>query len=216
MHRETLSDLLSLLLIAAVFVALLCWWRLPRPCPRLLQRAGLLIGAALVLEVTGLVLRVQGAQNNVLYNGFLVFEFGMMLWLIATAERGLQRPAALAGMVGVAGFVWSIMEQGGLHLLSTNAILIFCLLLAPLLVRLLYLQAQQSQLPLTRLGSFWFFLGSFLYFVGLVPLIGAVRLVYAHDRELAASLWLVIPVLAILRYAFYARACRLGPPALKP
>ena len=203
------SDLLSLSLVAVLVLTMVLWYRIPAPRPRLFRQAAWLFSAALLLEIWGFLARLKGWDNDVGYNLFQLYEFIVMLLLIRTAEPTLHRSVLWAGLIGVAGFVWRIRAQGGLGLLSADAIVIFAFLLSTLLVRSLFLLAKKCDTPLHRLPAFWFFFGCFLYFVGLVPLIAGIHLVYTSDRPLAAAIWFLVPILAILRYAFAAWACRL-------
>jgi hypothetical protein len=200
-------DVLSIVLVLVVGLTVINWLSMPRPRPPVMQRAGWLFWAALLLETVGFLSRIWGWNNNTGYNLFQPMEFVLVLLLVRTAEPSLHRWVLCLGTVGLGAFAWSIHAQGGLELLSANAILVFCALLTIVLVRLLFLMARKSTVPLQRMPTFWLFLGCLLYFAGLVPVIGGVRLIYDRDPALAAALWMVVPVLAILRYVLATWAC---------
>ncbi len=144
-----------------------------------------------------------------MYNIFQVWEFFLVLEMARVAEPSLGRSVRVIGAVGLGGYIWSIYEQQGLLLLSGNAILLFGLLSTVVLVRVLFLMASTSTIPLQHRSTFWLFLGCLLYFAALGPLIGGLRLIYAQDEALVAALWGAVPILAILRYALAAWACHL-------
>lgn len=206
------TDVLSGLLISTLAVAVICSLRIPQPRPPVLRWAGWLFLAAFLLEAGGLITRSWGWNNNAAYNLFQPLEFVLLLALIRTAEPSLHRSVVCIGAIGLVACAWSLHAQGGLQLLSVNAILVFGVLLTVLLVRLLFLMARKSVVPLQQVPTFWFFLGCLLYFAGVVPVIGGIRLIYDRNPVLAAALWTVIPILAILRYALAIWACLLARP----
>jgi hypothetical protein len=125
-------------------------------------------------------------------------------------RAGSIRPTAgILGLFGSVAFIAILWQQGTWSLLMTDAILLFSASLSILLMRVLYLQAKHSDEAIHRLPAFWLFMGSLVYFGGLVPTIGGIRLLYGIDPVQAAQLWFVVPILAIVRYALTAWACYL-------
>jgi hypothetical protein len=203
-------DVLSAILIATVAFTFVAWMAIQEPRPPLLQKAGALFLSALLLEIGGLVTRLMGWNNNIAYNLFQPLEFLLLLRMVRSIEPSLVRLVRLIGALGLIACGWSIYSQRGLQLLSVNAILVFGVLLTILIARLLFFMAKKSAVSLQKLPEFWFFLGCLLYFSGIVPVIGGIRLVYDYDPVLAATLWSVVPILAILRYGLATVACLLA------
>lgn len=175
----------------------------------LFVRAGWLFIVAMALELGGCITRFYCWNNTPVYNAFQLYEFLLMLMLIVTTEPTLRPTAGKLGLFGSVAFIAILWQQGTWSLLMTDAILLFSASLSILLMRVLYLQAKHSDEAIHRLPAFWLFMGSLVYFGGLVPTIGGIRLLYGIDPVQAAQLWFVVPILAIVRYALTAWACYL-------
>lgn len=204
------TDVLSLLLVISVALTVLFWWRIPRPRGQFLDRAKWLFFTAFILELGGFITRFYCWNNAPVYNVFQLYEYILVLVLIATVEHTLMRTARILGLIGAVAFIVVVIRQEGLFLLATDAILLFSAILSVLLMRMLYLQAKHSETALYRVPAFWFFMGCLVYFGGLIPTIGGIRLQYLIDPVLAQQLWIVVPILAIVRYALSALACYLA------
>jgi hypothetical protein len=204
------TDILSLILVGALALTVFLWWRIPEPREPLFRRAGLLFGLALALEMGGMITRQWCWNNTPVYNVFQLVEFILLLVLLTTAVPGLRTAALVVGVAGAFAFGASLLRQGGWTLLATDAILVFGILLSLGLMRALFLLAKDSDVPLQRLPVFWLFMGCLVYFGGLVPTLGGIRLLYERDIALAADLWAVVPILAIVRYLLAAWACLLA------
>lgn len=205
-----LPDTLSLVLVLSVALTLVLWLRVPRPRGSLLENAGWLFLAAFVLELSGFITRFYCWNNAPMYNAFQLFEFVMVLLLIATAEPSLKRIAWVLALLGTAAFIVIMVRQGDMAILATEAILVFSTILSFMLMRSLYLLAKHCEVPLHRLPAFWLFMGCLVYFGSLVYMLGGIRLIFAMNKTVAHEFWFIIPSLAIIRYLFTAWACHLA------
>ena len=104
---------------------------------------------------------------------------------------------------------WSTWLHGGVNTLLTEGAVVIALVLALLTVAFLVDLARQSEQVLQRVPVFWLFMGLLVYFGGLLPVVGLVRVLYVQFPELAARLWTILPVLTVVRYLLAAQACRL-------
>ncbi len=198
----------SLALLVTAAFALWQWSLVPAPRRSLFGRSGLLMGVAIILAAIGMVTTLYGVNNSLLYNLFSLFEFLLilsMLTLTMPAWRGLVGVACAAGVLAMLGNAW---VDNPVDFLLTEGILLMALILSVLLLAVLWRLAETSDDPLPRVPEFWLYMGFLLYYGGLIPVIGMSRYLYAENPALANRLYVIMPVLCILRYVLTALSCR--------
>ena len=91
---------------------------------------------------------------------------------------------------------------GDITFLLTEGLITMAALATGWSVFTLWKLAGAGDLPVWRHPYFWFFLGTMVYFGGIVPYVGMMRYLYANDPDLTRLLYRIIMVLAIARYLF--------------
>ena len=91
--------------------------------------------------------------------------------------------------------------------LLTDAIMITALLLTIAILGTLWRLADSSERPLHREPMFWLLIGLLAYFGGLFPIIGPLKYLQATSPTLSFNLYLIINLLAVLRYLLTGVAC---------
>jgi phosphate starvation-inducible membrane PsiE len=200
----------SLLMIISIAIALWQWALLPRPRSRPFVVVGIIIIAALIVEVIGLITNYFNINNNVPYN-----LFGLLEALLVIHFIGLLRPAwkwllaAMASII-VSAFLINFRVMGSVSAgLAVEAILLNSFLLSVLLMATLWWLAQESAVPMHKVPMFWVLVGLLLYFAGIVPCIGGYEILF-KQYEVGHRVFHIVQGLCIIRYLFTAYACRLA------
>lgn len=201
---------LHLILVACIAVSNILWWRRPRASGKIGPWIGALLAAALSVEVAGQTLRLSGLINAPVYNLFTMVEFAMILRII-----GLVRPKDswwLTGslLIGTGMMVLNYIQQGHLGFFLTHGIITQSVIAILWCGLGLWTLAQRTSGTIWKAPLFWFFMGTMLYFAGIIPYLGFLVPLYEHDRHLTALLYNIITVVAITRYLFTAWACHLA------
>lgn len=196
----------QIVLLIAIGLALASYQRIPKPRARVLRVAGLLTGMALVLEVVAFALALPKLNNTYLYNMFIPLEFLFVLSIIHALRQVSGRFILVSLLIGLAGLVANMLLINPRYSMLFEAGVIIALLLSVLLFTSLWGLANTSAIALQRIPAFWLLLGLFIYFAGLVPVVGLARFIGQRDPALASSLWTIMPVLATTRYLLAAYA----------
>jgi len=204
-----MSFLLSILLLLSIGLALLSVWRVPGPRPPLFRLLGVLTVLALLVELVGLVTAVQRINNSLVFNLYIFTEVLLVPAMVYT-QRPQWKPWLLGATVGALIVLgWNAATLGLTTLVLTTAAVSNALIFVVLLLALLWHLANSSSVALHRSPPFWVFMGMLVYFGGLVPVVGSVPVIHAHDQRLAAVMWHILPVLASVRYLLAAYGCKL-------
>ncbi|HEY0977113.1 MAG TPA: hypothetical protein VGE21_06545 [Flavobacteriales bacterium] len=202
--------LLSLSLIIAMLIALICWAGARRAGGSFIKWSGALLICALVVEVIALVLRSCGLHNTLLYNIFTCIELLFFLRLVKVMVPDRKRAVTMSGAVGLIAMAVNYVRYKEPDFLLTEGIIIVAAIMTGWSMVVLWRAAQHSERPLIRTPSFWFYMGAMVYFGGIVPFVGMMFYLYQNDRHLTALLYGIINVLAVLRYLLTAWAYRLA------
>lgn len=203
-------NVLALLLITSILTAFHFWLRSNGVPGRSGRWVGTLVVAALMVEAGALLLRVWGLPNVVLYNLFTGLELVLFVRLFL-ALLPEQRGWAMAALVlGIAAMVINLCFERGDRFLLTESIITVAAINTGLSIVALWHLSQRNDRYLWRLPLFWFYMGTLIYFGGIVPFVGMMRFVYRNDADLARVLYWIITALAITRYLLTARACYLA------
>lgn len=199
--------LMTTIMLLAITLALGVWLAIPRPRTSVFWWLGLLIGWVLVVESAGFYSVHMNLGNSVLYNVSATVEFLLLLKLLHAHRPAWRRPLIAAAVLGVGAMGWCVVYGDPMEFIQVEAILTGSLLLVFFLLAALWDMARTSNEALQRVPTFWLFMGLLLYFGGLVPVIGLIRLVYSNNEELATQLYLIMSALCTLRYLITAYAC---------
>lgn len=202
--------LMRIALLVAIGLALLAWMAARRAGDRFGSWLGALIAIAFVVELVAFVMREIPVPNTILYNAFGIVEFLVFLRLVAFMEP-LQREAlVITAVIGLGAMAGSYALHKDLDFLLTEGMIVMAALLVGWSLLVLWRLAQRSGEPLWRLPVFWLFMGALVYFGGIVPFVGMMRYLYQNDLQSSRLLYLIILVMAVLRYLFTAWACSLA------
>lgn len=205
----------TLLLLAALILAITAWWRIPPPRGRSFNCAAAVTFLALPLEAFGYISTLFQYNNSSYYNAFVLVEFILVVSMVYSDR--LRTPGfgfTVAG--GVTCFLLNLSFVDPRAEMLIEAIVATSLLLAVTIFHHLWRLANTSQLPVHRSPTFWLLTGTLLYFAGLPPVVTIARFVYAQDTSLAAKLWTVVPLLCALRYIMIAYAFHLARQERRP
>jgi len=211
--------LLSLLKHLLFLPALFAWWRVGPLRPRWAQWAGAQLVASIAVEVIGLATRMQGINNQWIYNLYLVVEFTTLCAMILclAPDRNRARVRTVVGVVVYAvAVVVNVRSNGSVRVFATQALLVGGLVLALLALVVMYRLADTSTVRLARLPAFWMLLSVMLYFLCIIPVFGLYNYFAVRNEQLARVIYSMNDVLFVLRYGLFAWSMVLLRGALKP
>lgn len=202
--------ILHTLLVICVAVSIILWWKRPRAAGRVGPWIGTLLFAALTVEISGQALRLSGHFNAPIYNLFTMVEFALVLRIV-----GMVRPQdawwlTASLLFGAGMMVVNFVQQGHLDFFLVYGIIVQSALAVIWFSLALWTLAQRTSRPIWQEPLFWFFMGTMLYFAGIIPYLGFLTPLYKHDQPLSSLLYRIITVVAITRYLFTAWACHLA------
>jgi len=202
--------ILHTLLVICVAVSIILWWKRPRAAGRVGPWIGTLLFAALTVEIAGQALRLTGHFNAPIYNLFTMIEFALVLRIV-----GMVRPQdawwlTASLLFGAGMMVVNFVQQGHLEFFLVHGIIAQSALAIIWCSLALWTLAQRTSRPIWKEPLFWFFMGTLLYFAGIIPYLGFLVPLYEHDQPLSRLLYRIITVVAITRYLFTAWACHLA------
>ncbi len=196
----------SLLLTAAMSTALVAWWRARGLGGAFLRWSGVLVVVAFAVETAGVAIRTAGHPNTWLYNSFTVVEFLLMLRLVACLLPQRRTALAVTAALGLLAMGVAYLRSGSTVFLLGEGIILLAAITCAWSLAALWSVAQRVDRPIIGSPSFWFFLGTLVYFGGIVPFVGMMRMLYANDPERTRLLYWIIIVLAMVRYLLAAFA----------
>jgi len=196
------------LMLLSMFVLLWTIWRIPAPRARSWSLVALLTIPAMATEVYGLLWTYLGEKNISIYLAYTLLELTIVLLLARQQEPTWSRLLWIIGLFSLSGFIFNYEVNEGLEFMLTEGLLEACMLSILVLV-ILWRMAATSVVPLQLRPEFWLFMGLLIYFGGLIPVIGAARIVYERDQPLSQALWSILPVLCVIRYVLTAYGCTL-------
>ncbi|MCB9170002.1 MAG: hypothetical protein H6594_06580 [Flavobacteriales bacterium] len=198
-------------ILVAIVLALIACAGIPRPRGRVFTLLGVGLLAALIVEtfgMWGLVVRPE-VPNMYAYNLYMAVELVVLLLLLHAHKPAWGRWYLAAGGLVVVVAARELTTYDPVRQLLTPAVLVDAILMTLLLVALLWDMAQRSTVPLQRMPRFWLFMGLLVYFGGLVPIIGLTPYLVDLDPHLAARIYVIMPILATVRYLLAAVAALL-------
>lgn len=197
-------------MLLAMCIALGFWFRVPAPRNRLFRTLGLLIALGISVEVIGFLLNLHGTSTATMYNVFVLVECFVVLRMVALVHaRWRWFAVGGAGVATLAMGIALVANGGNFALLIERGVVSIALLLTVFCLGVLWQLAQTSTVALHRVPAFWIFMGLLVYFGGMSPLMTMVNHLYHTDPELAKQLYVIMPVLCILRYVLITVACKL-------
>lgn len=205
-----MERLASAVLLLVIGMAMFARHRTRRAHGRFGHWLGILIGTALVVETTGVVLATIGVANTWMYNSFAVFEFLVFLRLVWLVLPAYHMALLTTAAVGLGGFVYSYSMHPGHVYLLTEGIILVASISSGWSLFVLWQLAQRSGTPLWQQPLFWFFMGTLVYFGGIVPFVGMMPYLHRNNVALTRTLYVIITAVAIVRYLFTIRACVLA------
>ena len=197
------------LMLVAIGLTLVAWWRIPPPRPRVFVLLGIIAALALPLEVFGYLTTLLDVNNSVAYNLFTWTEFLLVLGMVRSSHTKLRTATWVVAVVGTVGMIWDHSMVNGMYNMLIEGIMLMAFLLALLFALALWNMANTSTVALHRVPEFWLYMGMLAYFGGLPPVVAAARFVYTQDTDLVKTLWTIVPVLCTLRYLLAAHAAQL-------
>jgi len=197
-------------MLLAMCIALGFWFRVPAPRTPLFHALGVLIAGGIAVEAIGFLLNLHGNSTATMYNVYVLLECFIVLRMVALVHAP-WRWFALGG-AGVATLAMGlalVANGGNFSLLIERGVVSIALILTVSCLGVLWQLAQTSTVALHRVPAFWIFMGLLVYFGGMSPLITMVNHLYRTDPQLAKQLYLIMPLLCIIRYGLIALACKL-------
>lgn len=201
--------LTCLTLLSAIGFAMFAWWSIPRRVDSTFGYFGWVVSLAFGTELVCYLAVLVEVKNVLLYNVFFGVEFFLMLAMVQAQAPRLRWPALLAAVVGGAAIVLSLARVDPRTVLMLEAILPMALSVSLLTVAALLDMAMREEVVLQRHPAFWLFMGTVVYFGGLLPVVGTSREIYQRYPDLYMFLWAIVPFLAVIRYILAGYACRL-------
>lgn len=198
------------ILIGAMALALINWLRTSRSAGRPGPWIGAIIISALVVEVAGLGLAINARPNTVLYNLHAPVEFALFMRLVHLRLPRLGRWIVTSVIAAVLVMCANQWWYHGQVFLLVEGMIMLAVMATIWSALVLWNMAQVSQQALWRAPLFWFFMGCMIYFAGIVPFVGMMRLLYQNDPALTRLLYHIIITVAVVRYLFTAWACHLA------
>lgn len=198
----------AVLLLSALTLALICAWCVPRPRGAFYTRLLALTVVEWAVELTGAVTAHLGVRNVLLYDLYIAVEFTMLMDLVRLLRPGwtvVLRIALAIGLLTVAYGTW----QNGWSGFAWEGIFTIGVLCSAVFLWLLVDLARTSTEPLWRLPVFWLFTGLLLYFSGIVPFIGAAKILHTLDRQQYRTMHLIVTALAMVRFVCTALSCHM-------
>jgi hypothetical protein len=203
-----MTSAVTMILVMVVAYAMLL--RVPRHRWRLHGLLHASIGLALVVEVVGRVMASNSMNSIALYNLFLPVEFLLVLGMVAQVRPAWRWRLVAGAAIGLAGWAGCWIMTRSLSFLLIEGALLISLVLSFTLMATLWSLANTSERPLARVPEFWLYMGMLVYFGGMMPVVGLVKFIFDQDPLVAARLWMILPVLCMVRYALTAYACRMA------
>jgi hypothetical protein len=203
----SLYHLRTLLVLAAIGLALIFFLRLPKPRLPLFKWMGLLTALTFVVELFGYLSALSHSTNVPVYNAFVFAEFAMVLIMVRAQHPGWKRPLAAVAVVGLVGFACNAWLVDPAHDILFESAVWLSLLLSGVIGALLWRMANTSDQDLRKVPAFWLLTGMLLYFIALPPIVGLARYLRTLDLEMASTLWTIMPLLCTARYLLTAYAC---------
>lgn len=209
MSIETIMLVRHLSVVVSVQFALVCCLLVPgwRSSPYRWVLPPLAVAS--LLETAGTWTSQLGINNTVLYNLYLPIEFVLFLMLIQQLHPEWRVRIRVAMVLGLAAWAASWWMNEPTAFLLTDAIMITALLLTIAILGTLWRLADTSDRPLQREPLFWLLIGLLTYFGGLFPIIGPLKFIEKTSPLLSFNLYLIINLLAVLRYLLTGVACLL-------
>jgi hypothetical protein len=206
MAHFTLHTLLVICVAASLFI----WSRRPRASGKVALWIGALLLAALLVEIAGRLLPLSGRINAPVYNLFTMLEFALVLRIV-----GVVRPRDswwLTGslILGTGMMAYNFVQQGNLDFFLVYGIITQSALAILWSSLGLWSLAQRTTRQVWKAPLFWFFMGTTLYFAGIIPYLGFLVPLFKQNPPLSVVLYNIITVVAITRYLFTAWACHLA------
>ncbi len=166
-----------------------------------------LLCADLLAELYGNYTAHQGLRNTTFYNAFAVFEFLLVLRLLATLRPGNKWPFTITALLGLAGWYWSWSRWRSFDFLLTEGVSIASLMLTIWALVLLWKLSEESRVPLAKVPEFWVLTALLVFYGSLFPIIGPLRMLYEDAPQLAFYLYVIIQVLSVVRYGLIGYGC---------
>lgn len=201
------SNIPTMIVVIAPTLAFLGCLRIHRPRRRFFSALLLLLGLDSLAELVGYYIAKQGLHNTPIYNVFVVVEFLVVLRLLATQKRGKKWPFIITAALGLAGWCWSWSRWRSLDFLLTEGVSIASLLLTIWILVFLWQLSEESRTPLAKVPEFWVLTALLVFYGGLFPIIGPLRLLYEDSPQLAYYLYSIIQVLSVVRYSLIGYGC---------
>jgi hypothetical protein len=202
--------LLHYALILLVGASIFLQWRRPRATGLVGPWINALLIAVFFVEVTSRIVMLSGNYNAPVYNLSTMLELALVLRII-----GVVRPRDSWWLTGslllAAGMmVVNYVQQGDLYFPLAHGIITQSVLAVIWCSLGLWTLAQRATRPIWKAPLFWFFMGTMIYYAGVIPYLGFMKPLFDHEPELSTLLYHIITVVAITRYLFTAWACHLA------
>ena len=199
----------AVLLLLSITVAAVFAWRIRAPRGSFFTRHLALIWLAWAVELVGLITSQLGIRNAIMYNLYALVEFLVLMSLVRLLRPGWATILLGIGAIGIGAVLLAMWRLGPTRQLALEGILVLGLLCSAVFLRLLLALAGDSQTKLGSTPAFWLFIGALAYFGGIIPIVGAWRFLGELDKELSKTLYWIVIILAIIRYACATVACAL-------
>lgn len=193
--------------LASVLVACLSWLVIKKPRGAFWNRIGVLFLTALVVEANGTITWQLGIHNGLVYTIYQGVELVLLMGvahLTCAPLRPWTLPASVLGVVALT------LDARFVHretLFANTGITICALILAVAMLVMLWHRMEQLNGQVFSDARIWLYLGMLLYFTALAPVLGSTEQIYRRYPRLATSLYLIVQVVCILRYACAVAAC---------
>lgn len=197
------------LLITSIGWTLWAWRHIAPPRTKLFILVAVIAGSALTVEVVGLLTTIRRVNNSILYNLFTYGEFLLQLCMVYAYRQSWKRAIITGGLFGTIIWCWCLSRYDIRDFLYVEALLGYAVILVVLCLGALWHLASTSATALHRMPEFWLFGGLLVYHGSLLPVLSSIHYLFASDDRLASWLWYIPPLLCILRYSCFTKACAL-------
>ncbi len=170
----------------------------------------------LVVELGGSVLTAHGINNSFLYNTSILLDFLLVLVMVYRVRPAWRNQLLATAVLGSIGMLLGFMIKGDLNFILIEGALLISLLTNIALLASLWIMANTSERKLAQRPDFWLFMGLLFYFGGMMPIIAMIRFIFDQNAAAASRLWLILPLLCMLRYILTAYACRVATRENRP
>ncbi|HEY0978475.1 MAG TPA: hypothetical protein VGE21_13465 [Flavobacteriales bacterium] len=157
---------------------------------------------AILVQISAELYLLGHGNNHALFNVYVPMEFGLLLAMSYTFmhSRRERMVVLCAAWPFALAYLWELLHYGTFDRFVSTSFICGGFTLVAIYAYLLVRAVDRSSRPLSRTPVFWVFAGMVVYFAASAPIVGLLHYLNGLDKEVAASLFVINQVLAMVRY----------------